>query len=77
LEVVRELLARGAAVDTAMNGGLTPLHFASYEGYLEVVRELLARGATDNGRTALSLATAKGHVSIVQLLRAHAAANEK
>jgi serine/threonine-protein phosphatase 6 regulatory ankyrin repeat subunit B len=75
LEVVRELLARGAAVDTAMNGGYTPLHVASQEGCFEVVRELLARGASPglaahSGATALSSATANGHPAVSQLLRA-------
>ncbi len=43
LEVVRELLARGAVVDAAMNDGATPLFVASQNNHLEVVRELLAR----------------------------------
>ncbi len=73
--MVRELLARGAAVNTADNDGATPLYIASQKGHLEVVRELLARGAnpglaTNRGSTALSIATAKGHAAIVQLLRA-------
>jgi hypothetical protein len=37
---VRELLARGAAVDTADNDGSTPLFIASSKGHLAVVREL-------------------------------------
>ena len=72
---MRELLARGAAVDTAMNDGWTPLHVASQMGHLEVARELLARGAnpglaTISGNTALASATANGHAVIIQLLRA-------
>ena len=45
LEVVRELLARGAAVDAQTLVGATPLFIASERGHLEVVIELLARGA--------------------------------
>jgi ankyrin repeat protein len=61
LEVVRELLAYGAAVGTSSIDGSTPLHLASAVGHLEVVRELLARGASHaaldiNGHTALSMA---------------------
>ena len=76
---MRELLARGAAVDTAADDGWTPLYVASAEGHLEVVRELLSRGAfpglaAHNGATALSAATANGHPAIAQLLRAALAA---
>jgi ankyrin repeat protein len=45
LAVVRELLARGAAVDTARSCGVMPLFIASQRGHVEVVRELLGRGA--------------------------------
>ncbi len=74
MEVVRALLARGAAVDdAALNDGWMPLHGASTQGHLEVVRELLARGAlpgaaTLNGSTPLSFATARGHAAIAALL---------
>jgi hypothetical protein len=42
---------------------------------VEVVRELLARGASpglaaNDGATALSFASGRGHAAIVQLLRA-------
>jgi hypothetical protein len=55
---VRELLARGAAVDTADNRGATPLLIAGQIGHLTLVRELLARGAAvdtadSSGRTPL------------------------
>ncbi len=79
MEVVRELLARGAAVDAVEDAGCTPLYIASQNGHLEVVCELLARGAlpgvaATNGATALSRATANGHAAIAQLLRAAAGA---
>jgi ankyrin repeat protein len=45
LEVVRELLSRGAAMAAARIDGWTPLRIASEKGHLEVVYELLARGA--------------------------------
>jgi ankyrin repeat protein len=74
-----ELLARGAAVDAAINDDWTSLYFASLVGHLEVVRELLARGAnprlvTNSGDTALSVATRHGHAAIGQLLTAALAA---
>jgi ankyrin repeat protein len=78
LEVVRELLARGAAVDATRNDGWTPLLIATALGRLELVRELLARGALPgvaiDGVTALSFATTRGHGAIAHLLRAAGAA---
>ena len=61
LDVVRELLARGANVNAAANTGLTPLFQASFCGRVEVVRALLAAGADkrrmhNNGTTVASLA---------------------
>ena len=75
MEAVRELLLRGAAVNTADIDGVSPLIVASQNGHLRVVRELLAFGAApgvvaNNGATALNRATDKGHPAIVQLLRA-------
>ena len=75
VEVIRELLARGAAVDAANNDGVTPLLAASDDGQLEVVRELLLRGASPGvvsnaGDTARSAALAGGHDEIAKLLRA-------
>jgi len=79
LEVVRELLARGAAVDAADNRGFTPLYIASREGHVEVVRELLARGAAadttnSKGFTPLYTASELGHVEVVRELLAQGAA---
>ena len=45
LDVVRELLARGANSEAARTDGATSLFIASWTGKLDVVRELLARGA--------------------------------
>ena len=79
LEVVRELLARGAAVDTAENDGATPLFIASEKGRLKVLRELLARGAAvdtarNDGVTPLYIASRDGHVEVVRELLARGAA---
>ena len=78
MEAVRELLARGAAVDTADNDGNTPLCIASWKGHLEVVRELLTRGAAvdtarNDGATPLYLASLKGHLEVVRELLARGA----
>jgi len=73
LELVRELLSQGAAVDAALRDGATPLFIASEGGHLEVVRELLARGAAvdaakKSGVTPLSIARQKGHLDVVREL---------
>ena len=73
LDVVRELLARGADANARSNGGFTALHQASWKGHAEVVRELLARGAAvnaraNNGRTPLISACGAGHLAAATLL---------
>jgi ankyrin repeat protein len=79
LEVVRELLARGAAVDAAIYGGWTPLLVAILKGHLEIVRELLARGASvdaamNGGATPLYVASQMGHLEVVRELLERGAA---
>jgi ankyrin repeat protein len=79
LEVVRELLGRGAAVDAALSEGATPLFVASEKGHLEVIRELLARGASvdaaaDDGATPLFIASQEGLLNVVKELLARGAA---
>jgi ankyrin repeat protein len=61
LDVVRELLARGANANALSDSGYTPLIKASMNGHIDVVRALLAADAdkkhvTNNGDTADSLA---------------------
>ena len=49
LEVVRELLGRGANVNAARtDDGMTSLMLASQDGHLEIARELLGWGANVN-----------------------------
>ncbi|CAK4491658.1 unnamed protein product [Aphanomyces euteiches] len=72
-DVVKDLLAHGAAVDQADWNGYTPLHWASSYGNLDVVNELLAHGATvdpinKNDETPLHQAASKGEVDIVERL---------
>jgi ankyrin repeat protein len=78
LEVVQELLARGAAVDAAWSFA-TPLYIASQNGHLAIVRELLVRGAAvdtalNAGYTPLLIASQEGHLEVVRVLLAHGAA---
>jgi len=79
LEVARELLDRGASVNTRNNQGETPLHqvsrgqYRSEEGGVGIVQLLLGRRANidarDKGRTTpLHLASYYGRVEIVREL---------
>ena len=70
---VRELLSKGAAVNTSDRRGMTPLMWASASGNLEVVQQLLERGAVvdrraADGTTALMLASANGFTETVRAL---------
>ena len=70
---VRELVSKGAAVNTPDRRGLTPLMWASASGSLEVVQHLLERGAivdrrAADGTTALMLASANGFTETVRVL---------
>jgi ankyrin repeat protein len=69
----RDLLSRGAAVNTADRRGFTLLMWASAGGHAEMVRLLLDAGAVPDrraadGTTALMLASANGFTEIVRLL---------
>jgi hypothetical protein len=73
LDVVRQLLGRGANVNLRTNYGATALYIAAQEGHGDIVTELLARGAdvsvhTDNGWTALMAASYKGWDSVARAL---------
>lgn len=75
-DIVRILLDKGANVH-ARDSHLDwmPLHHAANYGNTGVVRVLLARGADpeardDGGRTPLRLAKEKGHIEVVEILRA-------
>ena len=66
VDVVRELLYRGANLKAANNFGATPLTHASSRGDVEVVRALLAAGADKHhvdgdGKTAASCAGTNHH----------------
>lgn len=68
------LLAAGAQVNAAQEGGWTPLHEAARHGYLALTELLLAHGAdpnqaSDNGTGALALAMNGGHTEVAEALR--------
>jgi ankyrin repeat protein/WD40 repeat protein len=73
--MVMVLLERGAEVDQAVSGW-TSLFIACKNGNVEAARLLLEAGAEidramENGATPLSIASDKGHSSIVALLEEH------
>jgi len=69
----RDLLAKGAAINTADRRGFTPLTWAAATGNLDMVRLLLESGAAverraTDGTTALMVASANGFTEIVRAL---------
>ena len=78
-ELVEHLTLKYPQYASARSGLLgTPLHSASFEGYLPVVRYLLRHGVDVNVRnsandTSLLLASWKGHHDVVQCLLEHGA----
>jgi len=70
---VKELLAKGAAVNAPDRRGITPLMWASASGNLEVVQLFLDHGAVvdrraADGTTALMMASANGFMEVVRAL---------
>ena len=73
-EMVRDMLASGAAVNRQDEHGNTALIEAARNGHDGVVRTLLSAGAdvkmkNDEGKTALMLAVQGGHEDTVRVLR--------
>ena len=74
LGIAQMLVASGADINVAQQGGWTPLHAAAFHGHTAMVEFLLAHGAdvglkADNAKTALAMATEKGHNDAAALLR--------
>lgn len=72
-DVVLLLLQKGAAVDEKSDKGLTAAHFCALSNDITSLHHLMdykadLTEATERGSTALMLACAKGHVSIVTAL---------
>lgn len=72
-ERAKDLLSKGAEVNTVDRRGFTPLMWASASGNMELVRQLLESGAAPDrratdGTTALMLASANGFTEIVRAL---------
>src|SRR5450759_4014549 len=76
IEKVRELLDRGADVNSKGPLGMTPLHAAAMVGHTEAAALLLDRGCDVNskgplGMTPLHAAAMVGHTEAAALLKAH------
>jgi len=77
LDVVKLLVANGANVNQADEGGGTALIYAVWKGHKDVVAHLLEKGAnvhakTRDGRTPLSVASQFGRTEIESMLKAAA-----
>ncbi|KAI1231658.1 hypothetical protein IHE44_0007736 [Lamprotornis superbus] len=73
VEVVSELIQRGASVDAATKKGNTALHIASLAGQAEVVKVLVTNRAnvnaqSQNGFTPLYMAAQENHLEVVKFL---------
>ena len=73
VEVIKLLLASGAAVNGIKQPDLTPLHFAAGNGHKAAVELLLSKGAkvdsvTGSGVTPLHLAVLKGYELVAKVL---------
>ncbi|MEQ2168630.1 hypothetical protein GOODEAATRI_016775 [Goodea atripinnis] len=79
LEIVQELIRRGANVNLDDVGGWTALMWAAYKGRVEVTRLLLEHGANPNTTGQqysvypIIWAAGRGHAEIVKLLLQHEA----
>jgi len=77
---VKLLIDRKADLERRKTDGVTALIAAAFNGHLEVVRELVKAGAivdatvgndAQEGTTAIDVARARGHLSIVDFLEKH------
>jgi ankyrin repeat protein len=74
VEIVKDLIRKGARVNDANEQGFTPLIYAAWFGHLEVVEILLKAGTrinakAKNGDTALKLAEKHGYPEVAEILR--------
>jgi len=73
LELIKELLDKGANINNRDKDGMTALHNAAIEGHIEIVKYLLKRGANleaanNVGMTALHLAVYNRNIEVVREL---------
>ena len=73
IECMRELLDRGADIESKSNDGYTTLMITALESHIECMRELLDRGAdieskSNKGSTPLMLAASEGHIECMREL---------
>lgn len=74
LDRVKDLIEKGADINSSDNDGNTPVHLAAKEGNLDVVKYLIEVKEVDlnakdnNGNTPLHLATGEGRLDVVKYL---------
>ena len=74
LQIVKELIQRGADIDLINDSGWTALLAASQQGFVKIVESLISAGANVNaadsdGWNALMRAKQNGHTSIINMLK--------
>ncbi|WP_419198881.1 ankyrin repeat domain-containing protein [Wolbachia endosymbiont of Rhagoletis cingulata] len=74
LDKVKDLIARGANLETKDNNDNTTLHNACSNGHLKVVEYLIKKGASlkaknKDNKTPLELADHKGYINIVEMIK--------
>ncbi|KAK2615877.1 hypothetical protein N8I77_002601 [Diaporthe amygdali] len=78
VDIVQQMLTKGASFDARDETDRLPIHFASKNGKVETVLELLKAGASPNvydakGKTPLHLAVAQSHLAVARELIASGA----
>ena len=76
-KIVDILLSKGASIG-ANPKGWTPLHYAAFAGHPNIAKKFIKPGVnidrtTDNGLTALMVASMNGHIEMVKILLSHKA----
>ena len=75
LELVKELMDKGADVNAVDKDGVTSLHWVTYNGWADIVKVLIDNGAdvnaeNDNGVTPLLIAENEKFADIAEILKA-------
>lgn len=73
IEIVKMLVSNGADVNASGGSGMTPLHWAAYNGFTEISNILIEKKASiekkdKDNMTPLYLSAREGHKAMIKLL---------